>query len=167
MLQPGRILVAEYHGAFVIKLVGDVRLTFCTALDDFIERMFGSAGFSSVLIDLTSADNIDSTTLGQLAKLAIGAHKRFKMTPALVSDNPDICRILQSMGFEKIFDIRHQMPRNEHDLQKLVEHLPIVNGEDESAVRDKVLEAHRVLMGLSEHNRAQFSELVSALELGR
>ena len=70
-MQPGKILVAEQGGAFVIKMVGDVRLTFCTALDDFLERMFASPGFVSVIVELGEADNIDSTTLGQLAKLAL------------------------------------------------------------------------------------------------
>lgn len=158
-MHQGRILVAEQQGAFVIKLVGDVRLTFCTALDDFFDRMFGAPDFFSVIIDVTEAENIDSTTLGQLAKLAVAAQRRFALKPAIVSTNPDISRILETMGFSRVFDIRHQIPQSDEQLGDL----PVVDG-NESLVRNKVLEAHRALMGLSEQNRAQFHELVCALE---
>lgn len=158
-MQPGKILVAEHGGAFVIKLVGDVRLTFCTALDDFFERMFGSPGFASVIIDLCAADNIDSTTLGQLAKLAIAAQRRFHLHPVVLSTNPNITRILLSMGFDRVFDIRQQKPQSDEQLGEL----PVVAA-SESAVQARVLDAHRVLMGMNEHNRVEFKELVCALE---
>jgi anti-anti-sigma factor len=161
-MQPGKILVAEHGGAFVIKLVGDVRLTFCTALDDFFERMFAAPTFASVIIDLSSADNIDSTTLGQLAKLAISAQRRFALKPVILSTNPNITRILLSMGFDRVFDIRQQAPQTDEQLGEL----PMVAA-SEQGVRERVLEAHRVLMGMNEQNRAEFQELVCALEATR
>lgn len=166
MHQPGKILVAEWNGAFVIRLEGDVRLTFCTALDDYIRRMLTAPGFTSVLVDLRAAENIDSTTLGQLAKLAFATRQRHQLKPVAVSTNPDINRILDSMAFEQIFDIRTESPRTDHDLAGLVEQLPAVAG-GEAEVRDQILEAHRVLMGMSDENRAQFSDLVLALESAR
>ena len=75
-MQPGRILVAGQDGAFVIKLVGDVRLTLCTTLDEFFDEMLSVEGFASVVVDLSDALNVDSTTLGLLAKLAIKAKER-------------------------------------------------------------------------------------------
>jgi anti-anti-sigma factor len=161
-MQPGKILVAQQGGAFVIKLLGDVRLSFCTALDDFLEHMFATPDFASVIIDLTAADNIDSTTLGQLAKLAVIAQRRYGLTPVLLSTNVNITRILDSMGFPRVFDIRHEPLNTEKQLGEL----PMAQGTEDS-VRDKVIEAHRVLMGLNEHNRAQFNELVCALEASR
>ncbi|MDX9874069.1 MAG: STAS domain-containing protein [Spongiibacteraceae bacterium] len=158
-MEQGRILVAEQQGAFVLKLVGDVRLTFCTALDEFLKHMFSAPDFASVVVDVSEAENIDSTTLGQLAKLAVCAQRRFGLTPALVSTNPDISHMLDTMGFERVFDVRHEQPVSDEQLAEL----PIVPG-SEAAVRERVLEAHRTLMGLSAENQAQFSELVSALE---
>lgn len=161
-MHQGRILVAEQKGAFVLKLVGDVRLTFCTALDDFLERMFDSPDFMSVIIDVTEAENIDSTTLGQLAKLAVSAQRRYRLKPVIVSTNPDISRILDAMGFGRVFDIRHQRPVTDEQLGEL----PVVEG-PEAVVRNTVIEAHKVLMGLSDENDAQFRELVCALEACR
>jgi anti-anti-sigma factor len=156
VMQPGKILVAEHGGAFVIKLVGDVRLTYCTALDDFFERMLGSPSFASVIIDLCAAENIDSTTLGQLA---IAAQRRFHLHPVVLSTNPNITRILLSMGFDRVFDIREQTPQTDKQLGEL----PVVAA-TESDVQQRVLDAHRVLMGMNEHTRAEFKELVCALE---
>ena len=161
-MEPGKILIAQQSGAFVVKLTGDVRLTFCSALDDFFDRMFSSPQFASVIVDLCEAENIDSTTLGQLAKLAITAKRIYNFVPVVLSTNPNITRILSSMGFDRVFDIRKQRPQTEANLAEL----PMVEG-SEGEVREKVLDAHRVLMGMNEQNRAQFQELVCALEAGR
>lgn len=161
-MQLGKILIAQQSGAFVIKLTGDVRLTFCSALDDFFERMFATPNFASVIVDLCEAENLDSTTLGQIAKLAITAKRMYNFVPVVLSTNPNITRILRSMGFERIFDIREQRPSSEANLAEL----PAVAG-SEGEVRDTVLDAHRVLMGMNENNRAQFKELVCALEASR
>lgn len=158
-MHPGKILVAEHDGSFVIKLEGDVRLTLCTTLEDFFEEMFNAPEFSSVVIDLSDTENIDSTTLGLLAKLALMAKQRYKLMPAILSTNPDITRILESMGFDRVFAIRQQPLNTDEDLGEL----PQVECTEEEA-RQRVLEAHRVLMGLNEQNRAKFRELVSLLE---
>ncbi|CAA0088138.1 Uncharacterised protein [Zhongshania aliphaticivorans] len=158
-MQPGRILVAEQDGAFVIKLIGDVRLTLCTTLDEFFDEMLSVDGFASVVVDLSDALNVDSTTLGLLAKLAIKAKERFKFVPVILSTNPDITRILQSMGFDRVFNVREEPLLNDEDLGEL----PVLPC-SEDAVKARVLEAHRTLMGLSDSNHAKFRELVSLLE---
>lgn len=155
----GKILVAECNGAYILKLIGDVRVTLCATVDEFMEKMFTSKSFSSVMIDLSSTEGIDSTTLGLLAKLAIQAKKRFRLVPVIISSNPSITRILESMGFDRVFDIRDHMIADEQELQEL----PQVDCE-EPEVCQKVIEAHRVLMGMNESNRAEFRELVEALE---
>lgn len=160
-MQAGKILVAEHAGAFVVKLVGDVRLTLCTTIDEFFENMFSSPQFISVVVDLTEAEGVDSTTLGLLAKLAVQAKQRYQLMPVILSTNRDITRLLKSMGFSRVFDIREEPLINDQMLGEL----PVAR-DTEAGMRDKVIEAHRVLMGLSEKNRVEFSELVSTLESG-
>ena len=150
-MQPGRILVAGQDGAFVIKLVGDVRLTLCTTLDEFFDEMLSVEGFASVVVDLSDALNVDSTTLGLLAKLAIKAKERFKFVPLILSTNPDITRVLESMGFDRVFRIREEPLLDDEDLGEL----PVLPC-SEDAVKKRVLEAHRTLMGLSDSNHAKF-----------
>ncbi|AKH69611.1 anti-anti-sigma regulatory factor (antagonist of anti-sigma factor) [Spongiibacter sp. IMCC21906] len=158
-MQPGKILVAEQDGAFVIKLVGDVRLTLCTTMDEFFDEMLAVKGFASVVVDLADAVNIDSTTLGLLAKLAIKAKQRFHYIPLVLSTNPDITRVLESMSFDRVFRIREVPLISDEDLGEL----PVLP-DSEEGVKRRVLEAHRVLMGMSESNRAKFRELVTLLE---
>lgn len=158
-MQPGKILVAQHEGSFLVKLVGDVRLTLCNTLDNFFDEMFSTPCFMGVMIDLTEAEGLDSTSLGLLAKLAVQAKRRFQLIPSILTTNPNITRLLESMGFGKVFDIRRQPLVEKEDFGEL----PMVAC-NESEARYKVIEAHRVLMGLNEKNRATFLELVTTLE---
>lgn len=158
-MSDGKILVAEHQGTFVIKLVGDVRLTLCATIDNYFSAMFAAPEFTGVLIDLSDAECIDSTSLGMLAKLAVQAKHQYQLIPIIVSPNPNITRLLDSMGFGKVFDICESVSQPESMLGEL----PVV-AEDEDRVRLKIIEAHRILMDLNEKNRDTFSSLVSMLE---
>jgi anti-anti-sigma regulatory factor len=158
-MQDGRILAANHDGAYVIRLEGDVRLTLCTSMDDFIQHMFADPDFASVWVDVCGAKGIDSTTLGLLAKLAIKVRERFGFMPAIYSGDPGISRLLKSMAFNRLFELREEQCSSPGDIQDI----PTVQGSEET-VRKKVIEAHRILMGVSEENRARFKDLLSALE---
>jgi anti-anti-sigma factor len=158
-MQEGRILAASHEGSYVIRLVGDVRLTLCTTIDDYFERMFDDPEFASVWVDLCDAEGIDSTTLGLLAKLALTVKKRFGFEPAIYSCDPGINRLLKSMGFHRLFVLHEEVCS---DAEHITE-IPTVGG-TEQAVKDKVIEAHQVLMNISDENRARFKDLMTALE---
>ena len=51
-MSTGRIQFAEQDGTFVLKFVGEVRLTLCSALDATIERIFSALNFNAIVIDL-------------------------------------------------------------------------------------------------------------------
>lgn len=156
---PGRIQFAEQDGTFVLKFIGEVRLTLCSALDATIEKIFTSLNFSAIVIDLTEARSIDSTTLGLLAKLSILSRQKVGLLPTVVTTHDDITRLLESMGFDHVFNIvEGPLP-----CPDCLRDLPSQD-QSEEVVRARVLEAHRILMGLNESNRAAFQDLVSALE---
>lgn len=156
---PGRILVADQDGMYLIKFVGDVRVNLCAAVDDFLSEMFRDKDFKSVLVDLTATEGIDSTSLGILAKLSIQASNLYGFTPTLVSTNPDVTRILLTVGFDDVFHIV-QKPLVE---EAQIAELPHAETSSEN-LRRRVLEAHRALMGLNESNREKFRDLVATLE---
>jgi anti-anti-sigma factor len=158
-MRPGQILVADHNGVYVIKMVGDVRLTLCISFDQFIDNMFSHQQFSTVLFDLSEAEAIDSTTLGLMAKISLLGRDRHGITPVILSTNPSVNRILQTMGFQDIFKIVNQLEAPVAPLQPL----PAIAAE-ESEVQDKVIEAHKVLMSLNEDNRETFRNLVKMLE---
>ena len=157
---PGKIQFAESEGTYVLKLIGEVRLTLCSSLETFLTMMFSEPGFKSVIVDLSEAVTIDSTSLGMLAKLSIQSRKSFNQTPVLISPQPDITRILMSMGFERIFvivqetDIHPEQYINELECE----------ADCEQSTRARVLDAHRILMSLNEDNRTAFNDLVKQLE---
>ncbi|MEM9255055.1 MAG: STAS domain-containing protein [Pseudomonadota bacterium] len=158
-MQEGRILAASHDGAYVIRLEGDVRLTLCTTIDEYFQRMYADPEFASVWVDLCDAEGIDSTTLGLLAKLALTIKDKFGFEPAIYSCDPGILRLLKSMAFHRLFDLHEEACSNPEDIAEI----PVVSG-SEASVRDKVIEAHRVLMGISEENRERFQDLMTALE---
>lgn len=159
MSNSGKILVARKNGVYVLKFVGDVRLTLCTALDIFLERMMADIALKAVFIDLVDTDGIDSTSLGFLAKISISTKKYCNWIPTIISTNKDITRILLSMGFDSVFHIVESRLDEAGSLHKL----PVVESSEEEA-RERVVEAHKILMGLNDENREKFKELVEMLE---
>jgi anti-anti-sigma factor len=157
----GRILAASHDGAYVIRLIGDVRLTLCTTIDEYFQHMFEDPDFASIWVDLCEAEGIDSTTLGLLAKLALKVKEKYGFAPAIYSCDSGINRLLRSMAFDRLFNLHEETCSNVADISEI----PMVSGSEES-VKRKVLEAHRVLMGLSDENRDRFKDLVTVLERG-
>lgn len=162
-MQPGQILVAEHSGVFVIKMVGDVRLTLCISFDQFIEGMFSHPDFATVLFDLSGAEAVDSTTLGLMAKISLLSEQKLGRYPVILSTNDGIDRTLETMGFEDIFTIVSdlQAPLTAVEPAKPVE--LSAQGSD-TQIKETVVEAHRYLMQLNEANKETFTNLVNMLE---
>ena len=158
-MQDGKILAANQDGAYVIRLVGDVRLTLCTTIDDYFHRMYQDPAFASVSVDVCEAEGIDSTTLGLLAKLALTVKEKFGFVPIVYSSDSGINRLLRSMGFQRLFELREEACGNGSGSNEV----PMVAG-TEQAVKEKIVDAHKVLMNLSDENRARFQDLMTALE---
>lgn len=152
-------MFAIHHGTYVLKFTGEVRAPMCATLDNFLERMFNDAEISAILIDLTETEYIDSTALGLIAKTAVFLQMHNQRKPIILSTNQDITRILESMGFDQVFIV---LACECHE--KCLDELPEVEP-SEQEMMEKVISAHRVLMGLSEKNQATFQSLVEALEL--
>ena len=71
--------------------------------------------------------------------------------------NPGIDRLLQTMGFAQLFDVRNEACEGyTHDIP--------AHPSTESEIRERVIEAHKTLMAMSEANRDAFQDLVRTLE---
>jgi len=155
----GKLLVAEKDGVHVLKFVGDVRVTLGPTIDAFLTSLLKTEDFRSVIIDLTETKGIDSTSLGFIAKISIGAKDSFGIIPTIVSTNDDITRILVSMGFDQVFLIIKEPMESSVKMGEV----PVEDMAEED-LREKVLEAHQVLMQLNEENQNTFRDLVVALQ---
>lgn len=158
-MNSGKILVAKHNGVYVLKFNGDVRLTLCAALDIFLEKLVAEPELQAVFIDLSDTDGIDSTSLGFLAKISILTQKIFGWKPTIISVSEDITRLLLSMSFDQVFNIIEDRIDDASNLYEL----PCMEVSEQDA-RARVIEAHKILMGLSDDNKAKFQELVSMLE---
>ena len=155
----GRILVASRDGTHLLRFVGDVRLTLCVAIDDYLKEVFTDPDFEAVVIDLSQADGLDSTSLGILAKLAKEARVRNHKAPLLVPGSEDVQRCLESVGIDSLFETASSQFSDVAPIGAL-EAVPV----SESATRGRVLEAHRALMALNSTNAKAFRDLVTQLE---
>lgn len=152
-------MVAKNNGVYVLKFNGDVRLTLCAALDIFLEKMIAEPDLKAVFIDLSDTIGIDSTSLGFLAKISILTQKTHGWKPSIISVSDDITRLLMSMSFDQVFNIIEERIDGDDTLDEL----PTIEASEQDT-KEQVLEAHRILMGLSDDNKAKFQELVSMLE---
>lgn len=157
----GRILVATVNDVPILKFIGDVRVLMSSALDNYFNSLYSRAILDRMMVDMTETQGIDSTALGLLAKMSIQLRNRFNVRPTIISTNPDITRILKSMSIDLICEIIETVDKQETCFDELN---PLQETED--SVRQKVIEAHQTLMNLSEDNRAEFQDLVSALKSG-
>lgn len=176
----GSIRYAVHNGSYILNFSGDVRVVFCTSIDEFLNTVLSDKNLTGVLIDLTAASNIDSTTLGMLAKIAVKVREKLSTRPIIVSNNPDINRILATTGFKKIFYILDRAPifiesrkssenleqaeqESKLALEDMFKGIPQINS-SEAEICEKVLEAHRILMELNDTNKETFKPVVDELE---
>ena len=158
-MMAGKILVTDENGIYLLKLIGDVRMTLCASLNSYIEAIFHSDNVKDVLIDLQEVEGVDSTTLGLLAKLAISCEQQYGIKPTVFCNNEGIFRIFVGMGLEDVFDIVRDAPETLANLKEL----DAMNA-DVDQMRQHVLEAHRLLSLLNSNNKSEFVNLIRSLE---
>ena len=158
-MQFGEIYYGKQGSAYILKFVGDIRYTLSCSLDNFLDRLFRQNDFCQITVDLTETTNIDSTNLGLLGKIANLMRSRFNRKPFLISTNDNVNRVLDSMGFEDVFDMCGDCQHCPEAAQRV---------EDCHASKSQMarimLDAHTVLCNISEHNRKEFQGVIGALQ---
>mgnify|MGYP001766892316 FL=1 len=155
----GHIEYAALHGTHVFKLIGEVRAQACCSLDHLLDRLQRFADVRGAVGDLNDAKFIDSTALGIIAKLGLGIRRFHHVQPVLLSTQDDITTLAHSMGLGQIFMMLSHENREPIGLDAMPD-----QPQDQMDMLHTVLEAHRTLMALNEHNRAMFEPLVTQLE---
>ncbi|MEZ4269252.1 MAG: STAS domain-containing protein [Myxococcota bacterium] len=161
----GDIRYAKQDGVCVLKLIGDIRYTtgpaavISRSLDTFFDKLFATGGFQDVVVDMTETTAIDSTNLGLLARLYTWMEEHGGRKPTLVSTNPDVTRTLESVGFDKVFNVVGERLAATGELTKL----PLVEGTQREMLQ-LILEAHRRLMEMSEDNAEMFAPAVALMD---
>lgn len=155
----GKVLYAMHDGTWVLRLTGDVRATWCAALDALLERRFADVSLRNVVVDLRDTTNIDSTMLGVLARIGIRSRDRLHQRPLLVAPNPDVRRLLDTLCLDKVLNIVDDATLAGCECSEL----PLLERSN-SELCSQVTGAHRALMDLDERNRNTFKDVVASLE---
>lgn len=158
-MSQGSICYAVVDNHYVIKFIGEVRLTLCSSLDVHLEKVLTCEICEHVLVDLSEATCLDSTTLGLIAKLSIRAKNQGLPAPVLVSTHEDVTRTLLSMGFDQIFIFLDELPLTLTELKQI----PLVQ-ESVEEMQGRIISAHKLLMSLNDSNYEAFHSLIAVLE---
>lgn len=157
-MEQGAVQYASDGKTFYLRFCGDVRLPWCPSFEAFCEEAISLVGYLSLVIDLNRAHNLDSTTLGTLAKVALRTARITQQKPLLYCNDQDLIRLLESMGLHNIIDIRLSSLQTDLNFRS-IDLRPIGEGD----MQDAVISAHEQLIALEEQNRSRFEGLVSTL----
>ena len=158
-MDSGRVLHACSDGVHVLRFLGDIRYTLSPSLEDYVHNLFSGSTPAAMVIDLVETESIDSTNLGLMARMAMRMEELGGSRITIVSDRPEINVLLNSMAFDEVFDI---VPRTAIEAAEATE--IAVEPADKAGTARTVLNAHRALMELSEHNRDLFRDVVTEIE---
>ncbi|RUQ35544.1 MAG: STAS domain-containing protein [Candidatus Competibacteraceae bacterium] len=157
-MDEGAAFYIKQGDTFILKLVGDIRYTMGCALGDFLDGLFARTDYDNILVDLTEAHSVDSTSLGLLARIANFSRERFAHKTTLLSTNPDVNQILDNMGFYEIFDIIETGDTVSMALRQLS-----IEGPCKDDLTRIVYEAHRTLSDLNPRNQETFKNVLDNL----
>jgi anti-anti-sigma factor len=155
----GKILYSEHDGVHFLRFHGDILHTLAPALDAFLQKVSESQDSYSYLLDLSETHSIDSTMLGQLARVAKLAKEQGAPPPTLVCPNEVIIELLRAIGFDQVFYLVAC------DGAPLGGGKEIVQAEtDGRALTETMLRAHQELIALKEDNRLLFKNVIELLQ---
>ncbi|HYO94624.1 MAG TPA: STAS domain-containing protein [Polyangiaceae bacterium] len=159
----GHVTHAERNGIHVLRYFGKVDYMAAPAIQRFLDDLLEHERVSGLVFDLTSAEGLDSTNLGLLARVNDRVHDAAGAGSMIVSRSEDINDVLRSMGLDRIFEIVTDEPAPLHDCCAK-ESIDVDRPPSESELRHTMLEAHRALVDLSDAGREQFHDVVACLE---
>jgi len=155
----GTARYAYEDDTWFIKLAGDIRHPLGPALNALLDRALAEPGDSRFVIDLAEAENIDSTCLGILARIANRTPPADATRPAIITGGGDIAELLLAVCFDRLFDLVDSADGAHGPLQPAP---AIAVGRDEMLTL--LLDSHRRLCAIDARTHAVFRDVVEALE---
>lgn len=160
-MSTGHVEYASLNGTHFFRIIGEVRAQSCISLDKLLGKIEKqSTDIASAVVDLTETTFIDSTVLGILAKLGIRLKQTHHIQSVMLSTNPDITTLANSMGLSQVFSILTC------DESTHICCTQVLKDDDltQKAMLNTVLDAHKTLSNLNKSNQNVFEPLVKQLE---
>ena len=158
-MSTGHVEYASLDGTHIFKLIGEVRAQSCISLDKLLARIEQQQNVIGAIVDLTQTTFIDSTVLGILAKLGLKLKQAHQIQAVMLSTNPDITTLANSMGLGQVFVILNYSGDPNVCTKTLID-----DNVNHSTMLCTVLDAHKTLMNLNKNNQNMFEPLVKQLE---
>lgn len=159
-MNPGDIYYAVTGDRAFLKLVGVIRHPVSQRLSSAVSRIFNQTEVRRIVVDLQQAEFIDSTCMGLLARAAARAIELGCERPVVVSVQPEINRLLRSMGFDRVFALVENLASPTIGLKDAAELAGIARQPDPKLI----LEAHHALCAMNEQNQYLFQNVIEQLE---
>jgi anti-anti-sigma regulatory factor len=153
----GQIYYAASDNRAFLKLAGVIRYPLSQRLNLAVGRMFAKSSVRGVVVDLQEAD---STCMGLLARVATQCLELACDRPVIVSVQPEVNRLLRSMGFDQVFVLIEDPSAPTAGLTNAAQLAGISTRPDPKVV----LDAHRALSEINENNRHLFQNVIEQLE---
>ncbi|MHA3050534.1 MULTISPECIES: anti-anti-sigma factor GigB [unclassified Acinetobacter] len=157
-MSTGHVEYASLNGTHFFKIIGEVRAQSCISLDKLLSKIEQQSNVKGAVVDLTQTTFIDSTVLGILAKLGIKLKQAHQIQAVMLSTNPDITTLANSMGLGQVFIMLNCGDNNVCTRTLVDENIT------HKTMLNTVLDAHRTLMELNDSNQNIFEPLVKQLE---
>lgn len=143
-----------------VAFEGAIRYTQARELKAFLDHVVIPQMGDTMVLDLRDVPAIDSTGLGLLASLGRHSLEQFSRRAVILCPEGQVSQCLRAMQFDKLFTLTHELEQPpELAVQPVNE--PLSADEPLSEV---MLNAHRALSDVDEHNRVRFHDVVHLLE---
>ena len=96
----GHVTHAQKEGVHVLRYFGTVNFLLAPGIQSFVDHLIDDGGVSGLVFDLSSANSLDSTNLGLMARVNERLVNNGAANSVIISGNEDIDVVLRSMGFD-------------------------------------------------------------------
>ncbi len=156
----GRVLYAHQGPVHVLRYVGEIKYPLTPSIDRFVNMLFDKEDIDDLVVDLSETDSIDSTNLGELARIAQRLREKGSHRPVIISTQESISQLLRSMALDEVFQLTREAL-----CEKAANEIPARGHVGRNELGHVMLEAHKSLAQVDEANRQRFRDVIALMEL--
>ena len=160
MMSDGRVLYAHEGPVHVLRYVGEIKYPLAPSIDRFVNMLFDREPIDDLVVDLSEIDSIDSTNLGELARIAQRLAENGSHRPVIISTQEPISQLLRSMALDEVFQLSREAP-----VTKACDEIPASENVGRNELGQVMLAAHKCLASVDDANKQRFRDVIALMEL--
>ena len=160
MMPDGRVLYAHEGPVHVLRYVGEIKYPLAPSIDRFVNMLFDREHIDDLVVDLSETDSIDSTNLGELARIAQRLRETGSHRPVIISTQEPISQLLRSMALDEVFQLSRQTI-----VTTTSDEIPETGELARDELGQVMLAAHKSLALVDDANKQRFRDVIALMEL--